>query len=69
MTKQELLEILEDTEDDAEIFLISQPHRHPLVYELSAYYSGAAGDNDVYLVEGKQTGYLDSEIREELNLH
>ena len=68
MNKKELLDILEDAEDDAEIFMISQPSRHPLVYALSAYSSGAAGDN-IYLVESKQIGYLESEIKEELNLY
>lgn len=69
MNKRELLNILEDVDDDAKIFLISQPMRHSLVYGISAWYSGAAGNDDVYLVEGSQVGYLDSEVREELNLH
>ena len=59
MTKIELLEILEDIEDDEDIVLVSQPDRHPLKYYLE---DAIEYEGKLYLVEGIQIGYLESEI-------
>ena len=64
MTKIELLEILEDIEDDEDIVLVSQPGRHPLKYYLE---DAIEYEGKLYLVEGIQIGYLESEISQLIN--
>ena len=59
MTKIELLEILEDVEEDEDIILVSQPSSRPLKYYLE---DAVEYEGKLYLIEGSQLGYLESEI-------
>jgi heme oxygenase len=62
MTAQELIEILEGMDPDAEVRFASQPS-WPFEYSISA---AAEVDGVLYLAEGTQLGYLPGEVAEQI---
>lgn len=72
MTVGELLNILEDLPEDAEVRLAMQPS-YPFEYSIGDVVTVAPEyDNDpgrVYLAEGRQLNYLPGDARAELGWH
>ena len=64
MTVEELLEILEGMNPEAEVRLAMQPS-WPFEYSISDYVESEDGYT-VYLAEGRQLDYLNGEIKEQL---
>jgi heme oxygenase len=62
MTAQELIEILEGMEPDAEVRLAMQP-QWAFEYSISA---AVEAGGMIYLAEGSQLGYLPGEVSNEL---
>ncbi len=66
MTVKELIEVLQDaTDDSAKVFIVSQPDRHALQYRVAQV---EVVNDDVFVVEGGQVGYLSGDLVQELNL-
>lgn len=57
--KHLIAELEEALDGEAEVFLMSQPDRHPLAYRISGIeWRGEAGEEKIYIVEGTQIGYV-----------
>ena len=65
MTVMELMEILEQFDEDAEIRIASQPS-WPFENTVSYAYSATDEGEVVYLAEGAQIGYLPGYIKDKL---
>lgn len=58
MTISELIQILEEYPDDAEVRIGSQPH-YPFGYDIAGVWQGEGEHEGVlYILEGEQVGYL-----------
>jgi hypothetical protein len=63
MKVKHLIAELEEVPDgEAEVLLMSQPDRHALAYRIRGIeWRGKPGDEDIYIVEGSQIGYVSDE--------